>query len=157
MIQSSSAAGPIDALAAIVDEELTICQRLEALADAQTAALREGALEDLAAIIAEQLALAEALAAREQARRGLVAPGSTLAELIEMWGAPAASLKDRREALIAQVGRLRRANERNQALLAKLLRHQQDRLRLALEERALYDGDGNARPTPVHGLVDRRV
>ena len=150
-------APPIDALATLLDEELAIYQRLETLADAESAALRDDALDDLSAIIAEQLALVDELAGREQARRGLVAPCSTLSEVIETWGASAAGLSERREVLILQIERVRRANDRNRAIVAALLQHHQDRLKLALEERSLYGEDGQARPTALRSLVDRRV
>ncbi|MCS6802428.1 MAG: flagellar export chaperone FlgN [Chloroflexota bacterium] len=157
MTTAESADPPIAALAAILDEEMALYRRLEALAAAQAEALREDALDRLGAISAEQLALIAELHEQERRRRDLVEPGATLTDLIAAWGAPADVLAARRDALLAQIERVREANARNRALIATLLDYQRERLQLALHEQALYDADGQVRPAPLRGLVDRRA
>ncbi|GIW07804.1 MAG: hypothetical protein KatS3mg060_2609 [Dehalococcoidia bacterium] len=157
MAATHPAVSRIAAIAAILDEELAIFRRLEALADAQQAAIRDDDFARLNAIVAEQLALADELAAREAARLDLVPPGSTLSELIDAWGEPAALLRDRREALTAQIDRVRLAHERNSAIITTMLGHYRDRVQLALQERALYGEDGQPRPAALRGVVDRRA
>jgi flagellar biosynthesis/type III secretory pathway chaperone len=157
MTATPSPAPPIAAIAAILDEELAVYRRLEALAEDQADALRADALDRLSAIVAEQLALVDVIEARERQRRELVGSGATVGELMAVWGESARDLLPLRDALANQIERARQATVRNRAIIATLLDHFRERVQLALESQALYDADGQARPTPPRSIVDRRA
>lgn len=152
-----SSAPPVAAVATILDEEMAVYRRLEALAEAEAEALREDALDRLSAIVAEQLALLDEVQTWDRKRRELIGSEATLSELIAAWGDPAQELLSRRDALADQIERARQVTARNRAIILTLLEHYRERVQFALEAQALYDADGQARPTPLRSLVDRRV
>ncbi|MFN8535289.1 MAG: flagellar export chaperone FlgN [Dehalococcoidia bacterium] len=148
----------LDTILAILDEELAIYQRIETLAEDEAAALRRDDLAALRSAAEEQAGLVETLVGKEKARIALVGREITLGELAEtIGGAAGDQLLDRRDALSAQVARVRLATDRAQAMLSALSSLHRERLQAAVQSRSLYGESGQSRTVVLPGLLDRRA